>query len=143
MPLSRKDWLLLFLYLPEERFRTDQLRTTKGMFLFSRQCPGVNNYDFEPYDYGPFSRDLYRDLDRLDAEGQIRRFNISASNRQIFETTSKGSVLARQLLQDAPSPEAELLTSIKRKVTALNFTDLLSAIYSQYPEYATRSKARV
>ncbi len=143
MALSRTDWLLVFIDLPQGSFGTDQLRTTKGMFLFAQQCGGIDAYVFEPYDYGPFSRGLYRDLDFLDGDGLIRRIDIVGTNRQIFETTTKGTERVKALLQDAPPPQIECLAEIKKRVTSLNFTDLLTSIYSEYPAYATRSKAHV
>ena len=74
MTLHRSDWLLLFIGLPEGKFKTDQLRITKGMFLFVQECKALDPslYDFKPYDYGPFAPDIYADLDLLEAQGFIR-----------------------------------------------------------------------
>jgi len=142
MPLTREDWLLSFLALPEGHYRADQLRTTKGMFLFSQKCPNAKSYEFEPYDYGPFSRGLYSDLDRFVYEGVIRKIPMSGS-RNVFELTSRGAEIAKLLLRDAPDDELTCLREIKKQVTSLNFSELLSWIYGEYPQYAVNSKARV
>ena len=115
------------------------------MFLFARKCGNspIHTYDFEPYDYGPFSRELYRDLDSLDRDGFIRRNEIPGSNRQVFELTNKGSETVARLFETAPVSEREHLATIKTRVTSLNFTDLLTAVYGEYPEYAGRSKAHI
>jgi len=46
----------------------NRLRFVKLMFLLSRSKP---SYDFVPYKYGPFSFELYHDLDGLSKEGLI------------------------------------------------------------------------
>jgi uncharacterized protein YwgA len=145
MPLTRRNWLLVFIGLPEGSFRADQLRITKGMFVFAKSCgdSSLEMYTFEPYDYGPFSRELYRDLDVLDREGFIRRNEVAGSNRQIFELTSKGEQAVRHLIAEAPAKEKDALAAIKKRVTSLNFTQLLTWIYGEYPESAVYSKARV
>lgn len=144
MKLRPRDWLLIFLGLPEGPFRTDQLRITKGMFLFSkkRKAGSVGSYKFEPYDYGPFSRDLYRDLDALESEGAVRHVEQSGTNRKIFELTAKGRRQFELVVQSLPEGDSQLLTEIKERVTSLNFADLLSSVYQEYPQYAARSKAR-
>jgi uncharacterized protein len=142
MLLTRQQWLLIFLALPEGPYRTDQLRTTKGMFLFAQECPEAAVYDFEPYDYGPFSRQLYSDLDSLVYEGLIRRIE-TGRTRNVFEVASRGSEFVKSILKEAPDKHLDCLKQIKRRVTSLNFTDLLSWIYGEYPEYAVNSKARV
>jgi len=46
----------------------NRLRFVKLMFLLSRNYP---SYDFVPYKYGPFSFELYHDLESLSHEGSI------------------------------------------------------------------------
>ena len=71
--LNRRDFLLLFIGLPGDRYGLDRIRIMKGMFLFAESGfpkPG-ERYEFQPYDWGPFSRDVYQDLEALQVAGLV------------------------------------------------------------------------
>jgi len=142
--LEREDWLLLFIGLPGGKFYADQVRVMKGMFLFSKEGPASvrNLYDFTPYDYGPFDTGVYRDLDKLEAQGLIRSSFLLGTNRRIFEPSSQGAERVADLLKQAPRDAVQVLGRIKTEVTSLGFIELLKYVYDKYPEYARRSVVR-
>ena len=51
------------------------MRLQKGMFLLARSetLPPREQYRFKPYDYGPMSSGIYRDLDELVDEGLLTK----------------------------------------------------------------------
>ena len=61
--LHPRDWLLLLFDGAGEPL--DRVRIQKSMFLFAERskAPGGEKYRFTPYHYGPFSFDIYPDLD--------------------------------------------------------------------------------
>ena len=136
-----KEWLLIFIGLPGGELPTDQLRVMKGIFLFTKEGPpSVREiYDFAPYDYGPFAPPVYGDLDRLEAEGLIRKSYVIGTNQRVFDLTTRGSQEYQNLISSAPEDALDALREIKTRVTSLGFADLLREIYDKYPYYASRS----
>jgi DNA-binding PadR family transcriptional regulator len=140
----REDWLLLFVGLPGGDFCSDQIRVMKGMFLFSKEGPGVvrDLYSFTPYDYGPFDTQVYRDLDTLEVQGFVRVEPIQGTSRHVFRLTAKGEQRMVQLLGEAPGAAVDVLGDIKKLVTSRSFLDLLRYVYEKYPAYASQSVVR-
>lgn len=142
--LSRDDCLLLFIGLPGGKFYTDQIRVMKGMFLLDKEGPQElqNLYEFEPYDYGPFDTQIYRDLDSLEAQGLIEIRHIAGTNRQVYGLTARGQERADKLMTDAPQSITAAIRAAKELVTSRSFTSLLQYVYSKYPAYAARTVMR-
>ena len=135
---ERQDWLLRFIAGdPGDEPWIDRIRLMKGMFLFQRRptAPGEINYAFKPYDYGPFTPDVYRDVEALSDEG----FVISSS-----EHAYRATEFGKEYLGSLSFPgalEHELL-SIREEVISLSFRELLRKVYSEHPESASRSVAK-
>ena len=139
--LRRRDWLLLFIADPEGPFSTDQIRVMKGMFLLSKQrCDALQSlYTFEPYDYGPFDKHVYYDLDRLETEGLIVSEPVPHTNRRTFRLTRRGRERVEDLETVVPRAARVAVTEVKELVTSMGFMPLLRYVYEKYPEYAARS----
>jgi DNA-binding PadR family transcriptional regulator len=142
--LNGRDWLLLFVGLPNSGYETDQIRLMKGMFLFTKEGPPEVRqiYHFVPYVYGPFDKAIYEDLDGLEARGLIASESESATNRRYFRLTPRGKQLADAVLLEAPKAAVDQLRQIKATVTSLSFLRLLRRVYGRYPEFAIRSRIR-
>jgi uncharacterized protein len=143
--LNRRDWLLLYLDLPEGRFSSDQIRVMKAMFLWSQEGPepARDIYDFKPYDYGPFDTSIYHDIDALEAEGLLRVEEVPGTRRRIYRLTSEGENQAAGLRRQVRSDEIQQLREVKDLVTSLGFAALLKHVYTKYPDFAVRSVANV
>ena len=71
---TRTDWLLRFIAGTKHYDGwVDRIRIMKGMFLFQEATGAVPelNYRFQPYDYGPFTPQIYRDIELLERAGHI------------------------------------------------------------------------
>lgn len=143
--LTRQDWLLLFIGSPGAQFHADQIRIMKGMFLLSKEGPSEvqDLYAFEPYDYGPFDVGIYHDLDAAQAQGLIQSRTVGGTNRRVFQLTSTGEARAAEFRRQASQAALRAVEEVKKLVTSLSFTDLLSYVYERHPEYAVRSRARL
>ena len=95
------------------------------------------------YDYGPFTAEIYRDLDSLTGRGRIVGLGAQdrpQSNERSYRATAQGrAYLAR--LHFHPAQEKNLL-AVRSEVSSLNFRDLLRRVYLAHPESAERSIAR-
>lgn len=136
---TRTDWLLRFIAGTDSYDSwIDRIRIMKGMFLFQEETPGAArvNYKFVPFDYGPFTPEIYRDLEMLLNDGYIA----ASPDGKSFRATRQG----REYLTDIEFPrDAEgALIEMRVEVCGLSFRDLLKRVYLAHPESAKRSVAR-
>ncbi len=137
--MDSQEWLLLYVAIPvpgQVGLRpVEPIQIMKGMFLFVMET-GEPLYGFGPYLYGPFSSDVYRDLDRLIAEGLVRAEPVPGQTWSVYTSTEMGRDRARDILARAPGNLVAQLESIKQYVMAVSFAELLRDIYRKYPRFA-------
>lgn len=140
--MKPRDWLLIFL-LPRhnEPVQIDPLRIIKGLFLLTKEAPLPQSeaYAFVPHYWGPFSKEVYDDLDNLEAEGCVKRTTVMGKSWRFAELTEKGIATAKGLVKDVPKLALSKLEASKGEATTRSFNDLLRYVYSRYPEFATNS----
>jgi uncharacterized protein len=72
---TRKDWLLVALSESADGYLSP-VQIQKALFLFRKGAEGRFDssqfYDFAPYHYGPFSPDIYYDLEELEKRGLVQ-----------------------------------------------------------------------
>ena len=149
--MHRKLLPLALMYANDGEPIEGRTRLQKMVFLLQKELEqgeqsGVSDptYDFIPYDYGPFSKNLYDDLDAMidqrfvdDTEERLR----SGKVKYIYEIEDDG--------QELVDSEAECLgemnevlqvaREIKREYNDMLLSDLIEFVYSEYPDYAERS----
>jgi uncharacterized protein YwgA len=112
------------------------------MFLLAKHaCPRPSDdafYRFRPYHYGPFDREVYSDLERLIDEGLVRRVKSKRYSGTEFQITDVGKVEAARIARLQPGI-APYLKSVVEWMRPLTFTQLVSAIYKQYPKFREKS----
>lgn len=101
-------------------------------------------YDFIPYDYGPFSKGLYDDLDAMidqefveDTEEPLQ----SGKVKYIYEIEDDGEVLVDSEKETWSDADAimQLAQEIKEEYNNMLLSELIEYVYSEYPEYAEKS----
>src|SRR5258708_28546927 len=114
---GRNGWLLLLLARdaigasgPAE---LDPLRIQKGMFLLSKRGPARDLYQFRPYNWGPFSAEVYADLDDLTAQGYLNRSAVPGKTWSTYRVTSRGEETARSLATAAEPADIVWLKSAR------------------------------
>jgi hypothetical protein len=139
--LSREQLLLVALHLAKgEPLSPVQLQ--KSLFLLQAKLPQIrlrNQYNFVPYDYGPFCGDIYKDAELLQDRGLVRIFNPSLRSVRYYQLTPKGQedsvALAKRIDDVSLHYAGQLIEWVRNQ----SFRDLLSAIYQAYPEYKASS----
>jgi hypothetical protein len=141
--VTREDWPLLLTARevlgvpgPDE---LDPIRIQKGMFLLSMRGPKRDLYRFRPYNWGPFSVDLYGDLDLLVANGMLVAQDQPGRAWARFKPTGEGVARARQVATQVGAPAVSWLGITRQFLTTRGFAKLLSDVYDEFPEYATAS----
>jgi uncharacterized protein YwgA len=116
----------------------------KALFLASDRAPDAfySTYDFQPYDYGPFDRQVYLDVEELERLGLAQVNQPPGSRWKTYAATAAGKAEGARLTQSLTEPQRELLKKIVTLVRGLSFNDLVSAIYRAYPDMRARSVFR-
>jgi uncharacterized protein len=114
------------------------------MFLLAqeRELPVGEQYVFRPYDYGPFSSEIYSDLDELRARGLVEEHDAPGYTWSRYAATGHGIAVAQELLDALPRErvgDVVWLAALKRDVLSMSFPELLRYVYSRFPDYAQNS----
>lgn len=142
MALKREDWTLLTLAAAEGQTLTP-VQLQKCLFLLGKAKPeavGNHFYNFTPYNYGPFDRQVYIDADRLAAEGlaTITGGSSSTGRWNEYAITPAGMTRVRDL-QPKAGPAWDYVRRVVEWARQLTFQQLVRAIYARYPEFRVNS----
>ncbi len=182
---NRKDVLLLLLYSPGKTDKHNEpidgrTRLTKMLFLFKEEAlkyfragtkiSSENFYEFFPWNFGPFSRDVYDDLTFFELHDFITRneseeetlpeaaaewdrwLNLSKADsgddtyseydEQEFKLTPKGEAFAKSLYDSLTAEQRQLLKSFKAKLVKTPLKAMLQYVYTNYPSQTTKSQIK-
>ncbi len=180
---NRKDILLLLLYSPGryDNFNepiTGRTRLIKTLFLFKEEL--LNDfkknlefdedkfYHFESWDYGPFSKDVFEDIEffilinfvqtkNSEEEGHIESFSeydhykneyinyeneIDIYQEEEFSLTEKGESFAADLYKKLSSNQKNMIKEFKKRISSMPLRALLRYVYKTYPELTNKSKIK-
>lgn len=181
---NRKDIMLLLLYAPGKKQVvnepiTGRTRLVKMLFLFRKEVlrefkKGTKIaedefYEFFPWNFGPFSVDVYDDITFFLLCGFIEASNSSdeilpesaneisewesrigadyddTTNEFVeeeFRLTEKGMEFSESLWQTLSNNQKNLLTTFKSKVSNVSLRALVRYVYEVYPDTAERSQIK-
>lgn len=119
------------------------VQVQKVMFLLDKRAPsllGKGFYQFRPHNYGPFSAEIYKDLEALEREGLVR-VDTAEPGRSwpVYSATGDG-IRAAEAWRSNISPQAwAFLRGLVQWARSLTFQQLVMAIYRAYPEQRANS----
>lgn len=170
--VNRTDLIFLLLYAPEKPGGKPApelhgvTRLEKLLYLWQQEGPirqiSDSEYEFEPHNFGPFSKDIYDDVDLLTSATLVQERVVSwgastdyveardvigdddsgEPQERIFKLTDRGKAVAEQLLRDVPPKAWKELVEIKQRYTGLSLTQLIRYVYRKYPELTHKSKLK-
>ncbi|HEV2811778.1 MAG TPA: hypothetical protein VGW10_00895 [Solirubrobacteraceae bacterium] len=145
--MTPADWLLLLVALDAPAGGLEPVRVQKALFLLAREggLPRSERYWFVPYNYGPMSPRIYRDVEALARRGLIEQVSVPGYAWGRVRATAAGRARAERLVAAASDRERRSLDALQRirdLVTSLSFADLLETIYDRHPHFAVRSVFR-
>jgi uncharacterized protein (DUF488 family) len=115
-----------FLYLLSRVGNVKRMQLVKLMFLASKER---SLYDFVPYQFGPFSFQLYQDMRHLEREGYLTEIG--------DDVQVTGKVFPR------PYPYIEnTIDAVVNRFGGFREKDLVEYVYRQYPEMTIFSKIK-
>ncbi len=149
--MHRKLLPLALMYANDGEPIEGRTRLQKMVFLMQKELKQRDQsgavgleYDFIPYDYGPFSKELYDDLDAMieqefvdDTEEPLQ----SGKVKYIYEIENNGEELVGSESESWKDVDAimQLAREIKKNYNDMLLSELIEYVYSEYPEYAERS----
>jgi hypothetical protein len=115
------------------------VQAVKMLFLMEKKVPqqlGGAKFNFVPYDYGPFDQAVYSELDGLQRRGLVE---IIEGQPRVYRLTHAGQFEAADLTRRLDNNVSDFLTRMGSWIASLNFAQLVSAIYREYPEMRANS----
>lgn len=139
--MGRKEMTLCVLAAASGNAYTP-VQVQKALFLIDSKAPELfsgDRYNFQPYDYGPFDKSVYQDVRQLAVEGlaTASETNVGWMNR--YWATEDGVKKGRELMESLPLKGRGFIEEISTYVRRLSFSQLVSAIYNEFPEMRARS----
>jgi hypothetical protein len=130
-----------------------------------------DNFDFIPFKMGPWSSDVYDEVDFLESMGLLEKrgtqenepvnqahdemlFNEAILDKyqksyptldnemESYRLTVKGIEIAKKLWERLDNDECEKLKKIKKKFNKMNLKQLLRYVYTKYPDYTSESEIK-
>lgn len=179
---NRRDVLLLLLYSPGKTNTHNEpisgrTRLVKMLFLFKNdvfpefkrdtQLTEENFYKFFPWDFGPFSIEVYDDLSFFQLRGFIETKateeeplpeavaewerwrsetemdeDVDVYEEECFRLTERGCLFTAKLYQQLSANQKSVLQSFKAKLIESPLRGILRYVYEKYPEQTTESKIK-
>lgn len=142
--IERRYWVLLALASTEGSVFTP-VQLQKTIFLIGERLGvsrGKDFYKFSPYDYGPFTPEVYRDAEILENEGLINIGYAPNLRWKMYSVLPKGVEFANELIRGIPTETVQKITEITNLVLNLSFKELIEEVYEEFPEYSGNSVFR-
>lgn len=134
-------------------------RVQKLLFLLEEESELGEEYnsisfDFDSYKYGPFSEQVYDEVELLlnmnaieavesDKDFDwVREENDNEFAGKKFKLTEKGQKMCRELSEIAGKENSQDLEALMNEYNTLSLKELLGYVYEQYPEYTTESEIK-
>lgn len=138
--MKRRDVLLAVLSLAScDGYSPVQIQKT--LFLVDRNCPELfddeDKYNFQPYDYGPFDKKIYEDIEEIAVEGDAIVTNQWRFKN--YKVTETGEEKGQSIFKNMPESDRDYIKKVSEIVRKMSFTQLVSAIYKAYPEMKANS----
>lgn len=142
---SRDNIPLALLAANDQESIEGRTRLQKLIFLAQKEVEDSTEnkdlYDFIAYDYGPFAKEIYQDIDSFKRRDLIEESPEILDDGVVtyhFTLTEKG----KEFVSSTDFQNDELLAELenkKKKYADKDLENLVEYVYSEYPEYAENS----
>jgi len=156
--LKTKQFLPLALLAASDGEIRGKTRFQKLTFLAEQELTeyDIDPHDFVAYDYGPFSKDLMEDVEKLESEGLVTinvRQTFGGDDRYDYRLTEHGRETYEENDPDddwetgeTPADGTErfacidtIARNVVRQFGEMPLSNLIDHVYTEYPDYAKNS----
>lgn len=141
--LKPEDWAMLVVGSGGAQ-ATTPVQLQKVLFLAERHLTAQQRkvskfYKFDAYDYGPFSKDIYSDLEKLAADHLVQIDVAPGRTFRTYRPTSDGLKRYGEIRAQLDTSVAEYAEALSKWARSLSFNDLVKSIYKMHPEMKVNS----
>jgi len=145
--INRSDMLLLLLYAPGLSGKImepikGKTRLQKEVFLAQKELrkAGIfTYYPFRPYKYGPYSIELYDDIEYMEHDEILSINKIDLKKKGIYaeyKITNKGREEIEEKIKSGLLNDAyKIIERLKKSYNDMNIVRLVELTHKVYPEY--------
>jgi hypothetical protein len=141
--MDRTKLILAALAAGGENASFTPVQVQKLFFLLDREAARLidgPHFNFVAYDYGPFDRAVYDELDAL-ARRELARV-VNAGRYRVYGLSQTGFLEGTSVLDQLSPSVRTYITNVATWVRQLSFEQLVASIYNRYPEMKANSVFR-
>ena len=140
--MNREDYVLMGL-APARGAPHTPVQVQKLFFILQTDAQksdslGKVRFEFEPYHFGPFDKDVYVELEKLQRKGLVE-ISYGSSGLRNYRLTSAGQESAEEILNDIDDRSRKFVDAISNWIRGQSFFALVNTIYEHYPDMAVKS----
>lgn len=138
--MERQKLMLAALAAGGENATFAPVQVQKLFFLIDREASGLLGgpfFNFRPYDYGPFDKTVYAELDSLESQDLVQ--TRGTSSYRIYVLTRTGFITGTKILSTTSAAASTYMKEAAQWIRSLNFQQLVAAIYNRYPDMRANS----
>lgn len=138
--MDREFFILAILSTADKQSFTP-VQIQKLFFLMQKKFPEIihNEFNFIPYAYGPFDKAIYEEMDKLKNNGYVEIQNPSNVTWSLYCLTEKGLEQGKMYFYTLSESVQEYALKYSNFVRSLSFSELVSAVYKEYPDMKVNS----
>lgn len=142
--MQRNDFVLASLSTAG-RQAFSPVQVQKLFFLLDKTASPVVGgpyFSFAAYDYGPFDKEVYHAIESISELDLVRIIGSSWDRTRLYQVTDEGISVGAKYLNNFPREIKDYTQELCEWVLSLSFSELVSAIYNEYPEMRANSVFR-
>ena len=143
--IKRQAILLASLYYHQNIMQKPALITLamKSAFLLQQEAGLDLEYEFIPYKYGPFSKEVYEDIEELERNMLVERIKPKKDVEMTeIKLVDEFSDWAERIIETLPKKIKDTMKTYAEKYGKMELNELLDYVYAKYPDYAVNSKRK-
>lgn len=144
MHIDSIDIILIVIYCAGGTIR-GMTRLQKILFLLQQEA-GLGNFNFVPYKFGPFSREITSLVNTLVNQNLLTikseaEYNfLQESPVQVISLTEMGRAETKKTIEKLDKITLLKVRFLVRRFVQIPLTYLIAYVYAKYPEYTTLSE---
>ena len=142
---ERQAILLALLYYSHIVLKKPAMLTfaMKEAFLLQNEAGLTLGYKFIPYKYGPFSKEVYEDIEELEKNLLVEKVKPNRDIEKTEVTISEGfKDWVEKLIDKLSEKHKTLVQSYVKNYGTLSYNELINYVYSKYPEFIGKSRRK-